>query len=234
MLDKELGAHDLHGTTGIGHTRWATHGGPNDANAHPHSDCSGRIALIHNGIIENFFALREQLESDGHVFASETDTETLAHMIEARYEGDLVDAVRATLRQIEGAFSIAVIAADQPGLIVAAKRVSPLIVGSNDDGSYLASDPAALIAHTRDVVHVLDDQIVEIRRDGFTITDLAGAPAAGNAIHIDWDVTAAEKSGYDTFMLKEIYEQPNAIADALRGRTLADGRLVLDEIRISE
>jgi glutamine---fructose-6-phosphate transaminase (isomerizing) len=234
VLDKELGAHDLQGTTGIGHTRWATHGGPTDDNAHPHSDCSGRISLIHNGIIENFLELRERLERDGHTFASETDTETLVHLIEARYDGDLTAAVRATMREIEGAFSIAVVAADQPDLIVAAKRVSPLIVGANGNAAFLASDPAALIAHTRDVVHVLDDQVVEIRRDGFTITDLSGAPAEGNAIHIDWDVTAAEKSGFDTFMLKEIYEQPTAVADALRGRTQPNGRLVLDEIRITE
>jgi glucosamine--fructose-6-phosphate aminotransferase (isomerizing) len=233
-LDKALASITVQGSTGIGHTRWATHGGPTDANAHPHRDCDGRIAVIHNGIIENFLDLRERLEQDGHVFASETDTETLAHLIEARYEGNLVAAARAALREVDGAFAIAVVAADQPGLIVAAKRTSPLIVGRNDHATFLASDPTALLQHTREVVHVLDDQVVEIRREGFTITTLEGAAAEGNAITVDWDTTAAEKSGYPTFMLKEIFEQPTAIENTLRGRTQHNGRLALDELRMSE
>jgi len=233
-LDKELASHHIEGTTGIGHTRWATHGGPTDGNAHPHQDCSARIALIHNGIIENYLALRERLGEQGHVFASETDTEVLVHLVESNYTGDLAGAVRATLAEVTGAFSVAVVAADHPGLIIAAKRVSPLIVGRNDGATYLASDPTALIPHTRDMVHILDDQMVEIRRDGFTITTLAGDAAEGNAIHVDWDIEAAEKSGYDTFMLKEIYEQPTAVADVLRGRTASGGRIVLDELRLSD
>jgi glucosamine--fructose-6-phosphate aminotransferase (isomerizing) len=233
-LDKELASHDIGGTTGIGHTRWATHGGPTDRNAHPHADCGGKIALIHNGIIENYMELREELERDGHVFASDTDTETLVHMIEAVYAGDLVAAVRATMQQVEGAFSVAVVAADQPGLIVAAKRTSPLIVGRNNDATFLASDPTALLQYTRDMTHVLDDQLVEIRRDGFRLTTLDGEPAEGNPIHVDWDSEAAEKAGFDTFMLKEIYDQPSAVADALRGRTLPDGSLILDELRLTE
>ena len=233
-LEKELAAHQLDGTTGIGHTRWATHGGPTDQNAHPHTDCTGRIALIHNGIIENYLELRERLERDGHQFASETDTETLAHLIESHYEGDLTAAVRAALHEVEGAFSVGVVSADHPGHIVAAKRTSPLIVGRNVGATFLASDPTALIAHTRDMVHILDDQIVEIVKDGFTITTLAGEPAEGNAIHVDWDTKAAEKAGYDTFMLKEIYEQPDAVADALRGRMLPNGNLALDELRLPE
>lgn len=233
-LEKELAAHQLDGTTGIGHTRWATHGGPTDHNAHPHTDCNGRIALIHNGIIENYLELRERLEQDGHQFASETDTETLAHLIESRYAGDLTAAVRAALGEVEGAFSVAVVAADEPGLIVAAKRTSPLIVGRSDSATFLASDPTALIAHTRDMVHILDDQVVEIRKEGFTITTLAGEPAEGNPIHVDWDIKAAEKAGFDTFMLKEIYEQPDAVADSLRGRSLPSGLLALDELRLAE
>jgi glucosamine--fructose-6-phosphate aminotransferase (isomerizing) len=233
-LEKELASHALDGRTGIGHTRWATHGGPTDQNAHPHTDCTGNIALIHNGIIENFLELRERLERDGHQFASETDTETLAHLIEANFEGDLTAAVRAALGEVEGAFSVAVIAAEQPGLIVAAKRTSPLIVGKNDGATFLASDPTALIAHTRDMVHILDDQVVEIRQDGFTITTLSGRPAEGNPIHVDWDIQSAEKAGFDTFMLKEIYEQPDAVADALRGRSLPNGMLALDEVRLAE
>ena len=233
-LEKELASHVLDGHTGIGHTRWATHGGPTDNNAHPHTDCNGTIALIHNGIIENYIELRERLERDGHQFASETDTETLAHLIESHLDGDLTAAVRAALSEVDGAFSVAVIAADQPGLIVAAKRTSPLIVGKSDGATFLASDPTALIAHTRDMVHVLDDQVVEIRKEGFTITALSGEPAEGNPIHVDWDILSAEKSGYDTFMLKEIYEQPDAVADALRGRSLPNGMLALDELRLSE
>jgi glucosamine--fructose-6-phosphate aminotransferase (isomerizing) len=159
-LERELSSHHVEGSTGIGHTRWATHGGPTDRNAHPHQDCHARVALIHNGIIENFLELRERLSADGHVFSSETDTEVLVHLIESNYRGDLVAAVRATLEKIEGAFSVAVVSADHPGLIVAAKRVSPLIVGQNDSATFLASDPTALIAHTREMVHVLDDQLV--------------------------------------------------------------------------
>ncbi len=234
VLEKELASHEILGSTGIGHTRWATHGGPTDHNAHPHSDCHGRIAIIHNGIIENYLTLREELEADGHVFASETDTETLAHLIERNYDGNLVAAVRASLEGIDGAFSIAVVSADEPGVIVAAKRTSPLIVGRNDDATFLASDPTALIPHTREVVHVLDDQIVEIRRDGFTLTTFDGSPAEGKPITIDWDVKAAEKAGYPWFMLKEIYEQPEAVESTLRGRTLPNGALKLDELRMDD
>ncbi len=234
VLEKELAAHELNGVIGIGHTRWATHGGPTDHNAHPHTDCTGRFAIIHNGIIENYLPLRDRLERQGHVFASETDTETLAHLIEENYSGNLPAAVRAALSGVEGAFSIAVIAADQPDLIVAAKRTSPLIVGRSDSATFLASDPTALLEHTRQMCHILDDQMVEIRRDGYTITTFDGAPAEGEAIEVDWDVTAAEKSGYPWFMLKEIYEQPDAVASTLRGRTMPDGSLKLDELRMDE
>ncbi|MFY9586197.1 MAG: glutamine--fructose-6-phosphate transaminase (isomerizing) [Actinomycetota bacterium] len=233
VLDKELAERDVPGTTGIGHTRWATHGGPTDSNAHPHSDCTGRIALIHNGIIENFLELREELERKGHVLASDTDTEAIAHLIEDAYDGDIVAAFRTVLKRLDGAFSIAVVSSDHPGLVVAAKRTSPLIVGKAQHGTLLASDPPALLPYTRDMVHLVDDQIVEIRGDGFTITTIDGEPAEGNAIHVDWDIQAAEKGGFDHFMLKEIYEQPEAVADTLRGRTLG-GRLMLDELRMAE
>jgi len=232
-LDKELAPSGLHGTTGIGHTRWATHGPPTDENAHPHSDCDGRIAVIHNGILENFLELRAELEAEGHTLGSDTDTEAIAHLIEAVYDGDIVAATRKALTRLSGAFSIAVVAAGEPDVVVAAKRTSPLIVGRGDHGTLLASDPTALIPYTRDVVHLLDDQVAVIRREGFEITTLDGAPAEGTAIHIDWDLEAAEKGGYDDFMLKEIYEQPGAVADSLRGR-LRGGRLHLDEVRLSE
>ena len=233
ILEKELALHELPGATGIGHTRWATHGGPTDDNAHPHRDCTGKIALIHNGIIENFLELREELERDGHVFASETDTEAIAHLIESAYDGDLVAAFRAALKRLDGAFSLAVVSADEPGLIVAGKRTSPLLVGRGDHGTLLASDPPALLPYTRDIVHIHDDQVVVIKADGYTITTIDGEPAEGEAVHVDWDLKAAEKAGFDHFMLKEIYDQPEAVADTLRGRTLG-GRLHLDELRMSE
>jgi glucosamine--fructose-6-phosphate aminotransferase (isomerizing) len=233
ILEKELALRDVAGSTGIGHTRWATHGGPSDANAHPHRDCTGRIALIHNGIIENFLELREELERDGHVFASETDTEAIAHLIEAAYDGDLVAAFRTALKRLDGAFSLAVVSADDPGVVVAAKRTSPLLVGKAEHGTLLASDPPALLPYTRDMVHIHDDQVVVITADGYTITTLDGEPAEGEAVHVDWDLQAAEKAGFDHFMLKEIYEQPDAVADTLRGRTIS-GRLHLDELRMDE
>jgi glucosamine--fructose-6-phosphate aminotransferase (isomerizing) len=232
-LEKELSTMEIPGTSGIGHTRWATHGGPTDRNAHPHRDCTGKIALIHNGIIENFIELREELERSGHTFASDTDTEAIAHLIEANYRGDLVAAFRAALERLDGAFSIGVICADEPGLVLAAKRTNPLIVGKGVHGTLLASDPPALLPYTRDMVHLHDDQIVEIRADGFTITTFDGKPARGEEIHVDWDLQAAEKGGFDHFMLKEIYEQPEAVADTLRGRALG-GRLTLDELRMEE
>ena len=233
ILEKELALRDVAGSTGIGHTRWATHGGPSDANAHPHRDCTGRIALIHNGIIENFLELREELEREGHVFASETDTEAIAHLIEAAYDGDLVAAFRIALKRLDGAFSLAVVSADEPGVVVAAKRTSPLLVGKAEHGTLLASDPPALLPYTRDMVHIHDDQVVVITADGYTITTLDGEPAEGEAVHVDWDLQAAEKAGFDHFMLKEIYEQPDAVADTLRGRTIG-GRLHLDELRMDE
>ena len=233
ILEKELALHELPGSTGIGHTRWATHGGPTDSNAHPHRDCTGRIALIHNGIIENFLELREELERDGHVFASETDTEAIAHLIEAAYDGDLVAAFRTALKRLDGAFSLAVVSSDEPGVIVAGKRTSPLLVGRGEHGTLLASDPPALLPYTRDIVHIHDDQVVVIKADGYTITTIDGEPAEGEAVHVEWDLKAAEKAGFEHFMLKEIYEQPEAVADTLRGRTLG-GRLHLDELRMSE
>jgi glucosamine--fructose-6-phosphate aminotransferase (isomerizing) len=234
VLEKELAPMGLGGKTGIGHTRWATHGPPNDRNAHPHMDCHGRIAVIHNGIIEDFLSLRGALERKGHNLASDTDTEALAHLIEENYSGDLVAAVRGALQGIDGAYSIAVVSSDEPGVIVAAKRTSPLIVGRGEHGTLLASDPTALLPYTRDVTHILDDQIVVIRADGFQITTLDGSAAEGKAIHVDWNLEAAEKSGYPHFMLKEIYEQPDAIADTLRGRVSSGGRLSLDEVRLAE
>ena len=223
----------LRGTAGMGHTRWATHGAPTDRNAHPHRDTAGRLAVVHNGIIENHAQLRAELEHGGVELASDTDTETAAHLISAQYarRGDLVAAVAAVCCRLRGAFTLVVTHADEPDLIVAARRSSPLVVGVGDGEHFVASDVAAFIEHTRDAVELGQDQVVTITRDGCRITDFHGAPACGRPFHIDWDLSAAEKSGHDYFMLKEIQEQPSAIANTLRGHFI-DGRIVLDEQRM--
>jgi len=234
-LDKELAGRTITGTTGIGHTRWATHGAPNDRNAHPHLDAAERIAVIHNGIIENFAELRSELEATGVEFASDTDTEVVAHLI-AQYRGDgvaLADALRATCRRLDGAFTLVVVDRRDPDVVVAARRNSPLVLGVGDGETFLGSDVAAFIAYTRNAVELGQDQVVEIRRDGYTITDFDGAPVDGKHFHIDWDLAAAEKGGFDYFMLKEIQEQPTAVANTLRGH-LVDGQVVLDEQRIDK
>ncbi|TQM64113.1 glutamine--fructose-6-phosphate transaminase (isomerizing) [Humibacillus xanthopallidus] len=237
-LTAELEAHPLAGsTTAIGHTRWATHGGPTDANAHPHrGGRDGKLALIHNGIIENFHALRQGLLADGVEFSSETDTEVVAHLVAAAYDerGDLTEAMRAVVADLEGAFTLLAIHADQPGVVVGARRNSPLVVGLGDDANYLGSDVAAFIGYTRHALELAQDQIVTITPDGATVINFDGTPAEGTAYEVTWDAAAAEKGGYATFMEKEIHDQPHAVADTLLGRTDASGRLVLDELRISE
>jgi glucosamine--fructose-6-phosphate aminotransferase (isomerizing) len=233
-LASELATRSFGGTTGMGHTRWATHGAPNDRNAHPHTDSTGRIAVIHNGIIENFAELRTELERDGVELASDTDTETVAHLVAAQlaaHGGSLGDAVRAVCRRLHGAFTLVLLDAQQPDVVVAARRNSPLVLGVGQGETFLGSDVAAFIEYTRDAVELGQDQVVEIRADGYTITDFAGQPAEGTPFHIDWDLAAAEKGGYDYFMLKEIAEQPSAVADTLLGH-LVNGRIVLDEQRL--
>ncbi|WP_329401287.1 glutamine--fructose-6-phosphate transaminase (isomerizing) [Streptomyces melanogenes] len=222
------------GSTGIGHTRWATHGGPTDANAHPHLDNAGRVAVVHNGIIENFAALRAELEERGHALASETDTEVVAHLLAEAYSSteDLAEAMRQVCRRLEGAFTLVAVHADEPDVVVGARRNSPLVVGVGEGESFLASDVAAFIAHTRSAIELGQDQVVELRRDGVSVTDFDGAPAQVRSYHVDWDASAAEKGGYDYFMLKEIAEQPKAVADTLLGRIDGAGSLTLDEVRI--
>ncbi|MBX6765718.1 MAG: glutamine--fructose-6-phosphate transaminase (isomerizing) [Actinomadura rubrobrunea] len=225
------------GTVGIGHTRWATHGPPNDRNAHPHTDCAGTVAVVHNGIIENFARLRAELDEGGHALDSDTDTEVVAHLLEdelPRAGGDLAEAMRRVCRRLEGAFTLVAVHADDPDVVVGARRNSPLVVGVGDGQNFLASDVAAFIAHTRDAIELGQDQVVELRRDGVTVTDFDGRPAETRSYHVDWDVSAAEKGGYDYFMLKEIAEQPRAVADTLLGRIGADGSLVLDEMRLTD
>ncbi|ADU47525.1 glutamine--fructose-6-phosphate transaminase (isomerizing) [Intrasporangium calvum] len=237
-LRAELESHPLSGSsTGIGHTRWATHGGPTDENAHPHrGGADGKLALIHNGIIENFHSLKQGLVDEGVVFASETDTEVVAHLLAASYErtGDLTEAMRATVADLEGAFTLLAIHADQPDVVVGARRNSPLVVGLGDDANYLGSDVAAFIGHTRHALELAQDQIVTITPDGASVINFDGTPAEGKAYEVTWDAAAAEKGGYATFMEKEINDQPHAVRDTLLGRTDPDGRLVLDELRIPE
>ncbi|MDQ0788642.1 glucosamine--fructose-6-phosphate aminotransferase (isomerizing) [Streptomyces sp. B3I7] len=236
-LEKELQDRPLPtGTTGIGHTRWATHGGPTDVNAHPHLDNAGRVAVVHNGIIENFAALRAELEERGHELSSETDTEVVAHLLAEEFSScaDLAEAMRLVCRRLEGAFTLVATHADQPDVVVGARRNSPLVVGVGEGEAFLASDVAAFIAHTRSAVELGQDQVVELRRDGVTVTGFDGGPADVRAYHVDWDASAAEKGGYDYFMLKEIAEQPKAVADTLLGRIDAGGSLTLDEVRIDD
>ncbi|MBB6118157.1 glutamine--fructose-6-phosphate transaminase (isomerizing) [Nocardiopsis algeriensis] len=222
---------------GIGHTRWATHGGPTDANAHPHVDNDNRVAVVHNGIIENFAALRAELEDDGCKFLSETDTEVAAHLLNRelarRGDKDLASALRSVCKRLEGAFTLVAVSVDDPDLVVAARRNSPLVVGRGQGENFLASDVAAFIAHTREAIELGQDQVVELRPDSVAVTDYDGNPVEVNEYHVDWDASAAEKGGYDYFMLKEIVEQPRAIADTLLGRLSADGELTLDEMRLS-
>ena len=226
-------------TTGIGHTRWATHGAPNDRNAHPHVDCTGSVAVIHNGIIENFARLRADLEQRGHELLSDTDTEAVAHLLEDEVasmggEIDLAAALRRVCRKLDGAFTLVVTHVDAPDVVVGARRNSPLVVGRGVGENFLASDVSAFIAHTREAIELGQDQVVELRRESVTITDFDGNPATTHEYHVDWDLSAAEKGGYDYFMLKEIAEQPQAIADTLRGRMGDDRMLLLDEMRLSD
>uniref|UniRef100_UPI0009E4244F glutamine--fructose-6-phosphate transaminase (isomerizing) n=1 Tax=Allosalinactinospora lopnorensis TaxID=1352348 RepID=UPI0009E4244F len=221
---------------GIGHTRWATHGAPTDTNAHPHVDNDNRVAVIHNGIIENFASLRLELEERGCKFTSETDTEVAAHLLAEelkQQDGDLAAAMRSVCRRLEGAFTLVAMFANDPELVVAARRNSPLVVGRGQGENFLASDVAAFIAHTRDAIELGQDQVVELRADSVTITDYDGRPVKVREYHVDWDASAAEKGGYEYFMLKEIVEQPQAVADTLLGRVAVDGTLTLDEMRLA-
>lgn len=221
---------------GIGHTRWATHGGPNDTNAHPHVSANGRVALIHNGIIENFAVLRAELEAEGIAFSSETDTETAAQLLGREVEAgtDLAEAMRRVCGRLEGAFTLVAVDAAEPHRLVAARRNSPLVVGVGEGENFVASDVAAFIEFTRSAVELGQDQVVDVTPEKITVTDFAGNPAETHPFEVTWDLSAAEKSGYDWFMRKEIYEQPKAVADTLLGRFNPDGSLKLDELHIPE
>ncbi len=241
-LESELEGRDLASTCGIGHTRWATHGRPSVANAHPHTSCDGRIAIVHNGIIENFAELREELEARGHHFKSETDTEVFAHLIEEAYaqsEGgagescDLMAAVREACTHVVGAYGLAATCADEPGVIAVARKDSPIIIGRGERGSYVASDVIAMIDATRDVVVLEDGQFARLTAEGITYTDEHGRTIQPKVTHIDWDLDMAEKGGYPDFMMKEICEQPRVVRDTLVGRLAATGELDIDELGLT-
>ncbi|MBJ7528621.1 MAG: glutamine--fructose-6-phosphate transaminase (isomerizing), partial [Nocardioides sp.] len=221
---------------GIGHTRWATHGAPNDVNAHPHVGASRRVALVHNGIIENFADLRARLEADDHVLVSETDTETVAHLLELQVESgeDLTTAMQRVCAMLDGAFTLVAVDAHDPDRVVAARRNSPLVVGLGEGENFLGSDVAAFIEHTREALELGQDQVVTLTRDGVDVTGFDGRPAEATQFHVDWDLSAAEKDGHDWFMRKEIFEQPRAVADSLLGRRTRSGALQLDEMRLSD
>ncbi|MFA5867994.1 MAG: glutamine--fructose-6-phosphate transaminase (isomerizing) [Actinomycetota bacterium] len=221
------------GMVGIGHTRWATHGEPSERNAHPHMDCTEQIAVVHNGIIENFHDLREELQKRGHNFTSDTDTEVLAHLIEMYYRGDLEDAVRTALTRVEGSFALAAVVVEHPETIVAARKDSPLIVGLGKGENFLASDIPAILNYTKDVLVVEDNEMVIVNRDKVTLKGLDGKVVKRKPIKVTWDAGAAEKSGYDDFMLKEIFEQPHAIRETMRGR-VHDNKIILDELSLTE
>jgi glucosamine--fructose-6-phosphate aminotransferase (isomerizing) len=218
------------GHPGIAHTRWATHGRPNDVNAHPHTDCTGKLALIHNGIIENYRELKDRLLAEGHAFKSETDTEVLAHLIESRYTGDLVEAVRLALNEVRGAYAIGVMHTDHPDRIVGARMNVPLIVGLGDGEGFLASDVPAILEHTKNVVILSEGDIADVTADGVRVLQMDGGAVQRDVTRIKWNIEAAEKGGFAHFTLKEIYEQPHAIQEAMRGRVSPDGEVTLPEL----
>ena len=220
--------------SGIGHTRWATHGAPNSGNAHPHVDCASGVVVVHNGIIENWVTLKEQLLARGHIFESDTDTEVVAHMIEEMADLPLVEAVRRVINQAEGSLALAVMRRSEPDVLVGARRGSPLVIGRGDGENFLASDIPAFLEHTREMVVLDDDRVVEMTAAAVRLIDLDGNEIEPRQHKVEWDLEAAEKGGYPTFMLKEIHEQPHAIADTLAGRVSATGRVVLDEMELDD
>ncbi|MBI1746634.1 MAG: glutamine--fructose-6-phosphate transaminase (isomerizing) [Acidobacteria bacterium] len=222
-LEKRIGSHPLVGSLGMAHTRWATHGKPSEPNAHPHADCHGRLFIIHNGIIENFQTLKQDLLDEGHTFRSETDSEVIAHLIEKYYDGNLAEAVRRALARVDGTFGLAVIHKDHLDQAIVARRSSPLILGIGDGEHFFASDVAALVKHTKRVVYLDENEMAVLTPHHFTIGSLDKPDlvhSSSRTVHVDWDITAAEKQGYSHFMLKEIFEQPEAVRNAFRGRLL--------------
>jgi len=233
-LESRIAGGPADGRVGIGHTRWATHGRPSDRNAHPHTDASGRFAVVHNGIIENYAQLREELQRQGHEFRSETDTEVIPHLIAAHYEGDIVAAVRRVVPLLRGAFALAVVCQQEPEKIVAVKAASPLVIGLGDGETLLASDIPALLPHTRRVIVMEEGWLAVLTREGASISTVGGEPVEPRVTYVDWNPGQAERGGYAHFMLKEIHEQPRAIRDTLSGRLdPAGGRVLLPEVGLA-
>jgi len=234
-LEEVIRNKPLSGSYGIGHTRWATHGRPTEENAHPHRDCKGQIVVVHNGIVENYLALRKQLTAEGHRFVTETDTEVIAHLVEKHLNGNLETAVRAALKEISGVFAISVISSSDPRKIVAARSGPPVVVGLGQDEFFVASDVPAILSHTRDIIFLNDGDVAVLTAEGVRFTDFDGKTVRRTVSRILWDPIMAEKGGYKHFMLKEIFEQPRAIKDTMLGRVGQEsGRVFLDEVDISE
>lgn len=222
----------IHGTIGIGHTRWATHGAPSDVNSHPQVSDSGKFAVVHNGIIENYLELKEKLIKKGVTFVSETDTEVVAQLLEYYYKGDILDAMIQVLRRVEGSYALGVLCADAPDQIVAVRKDSPLIVGLGQGENFIASDVPAILNHTRDIYRLDDDEIVVLKKDSVQVFNMDKEPVEKKVTHVEWDISAAEKGGYEHFMAKEIMEQPKAVRDTISPR-LRGGRVVFDEISLT-
>ena len=225
-LEKMIDSKFNEGTIGIAHTRWATHGAPTVENAHPHCDCSEKISIVHNGIIENYNYLKAKLEKEGHIFKSETDSEVIAHLIESYFEGELEGAVRRALKEVDGAYGLAIISLDDPGKLIAARRGSPLIVGIGKGEHFVTSDAAAILEYTKEVVYLDDNEIAVLTRDKMKTTDIDNVQISKNIDEIQWNLDKTEKDGYEHFMLKEIYEQPQTLRDAMLGRFEKDSSLV--------
>ncbi|MCX5778949.1 MAG: glutamine--fructose-6-phosphate transaminase (isomerizing) [Elusimicrobia bacterium] len=234
LLTELLKTKPLAGTTGIGHTRWATHGKPSEENAHPHTDCSGKIVVVHNGIIENYQELKKSLSDAGHRFKSETDTEVIAHLVEKEYHGDLLAAVKSALKQVRGAYALGIICADEPFRIIAARQDAPLIVGVGDGENFIASDVPALLPYTRSMIFLMEGDFVDLTPTAVTVYDRSGAVVKRVPETITWNAVQAEKGGYKHFMLKEIFEQPQTIQDTFRGRLYPDdGEICLDGVQFN-
>src|SRR5215510_7336873 len=241
-LEETIRLRPLDGTYGIGHTRWATHGRPTEENAHPHRDCSGKIVVVHNGIVENYLALKKKLIEEGHKFSTETDTEVIAHLIEKNFfhkgnghRPSLEDSVRKTVKELTGVFALAVISVDEPNKIVAARNGPPAVIGLGDDEYFVASDVPAVLNHTRDLFFLHDGDLAVITSSGVQLTDFDGNPVKRDVQHVTWDPIMAEKGGFKHFMLKEIYEQPRAVRDTTLGRVSLDsGKVFLEEMDITE
>jgi glucosamine--fructose-6-phosphate aminotransferase (isomerizing) len=235
-LAERLESEPLAGTTGLGHTRWATHGRPSDQNAHPHMDCTGKIAVVHNGIIENFSGLRTRLLASGHEFRSETDTEVLAHLIEEHYRGDISAAIRSALHEVQGAYALGVICSDEPGRLAFARNgASPLVVGIGDNEMFVASDTPAILKYTRKEIILREREMVVVDRDGYQLTDFEGGPLHRDVVQVMWDASSAEKDGFKHFMLKEMFVQPSVVKETLAGRIdESDDVQLAPEVEIDE